>query len=638
MAETAKKRARPKKKFFDDSYDDFSCSTPPLQETKPTKLKKKTKKKAATVYTSTQADVSPGRAENQRTKRTSPDERRFQKELEDALRLSADETVSSVEIAPVMPRLHNMSSADTVDVLDLLSSEDENEGDKQKMNPNLGPSGEQTKPLSMGISEKEMVVNSIKEKDLAPSPQDKEMFEEADVIILGSDNSRPNSQNGNKPNIDHQSTIVKDFESDAKIKPQNTFDSLVQDAKIDPLEAFDPLVSSEPDAKIDPLGVFDPLVSNMVTKLKRKKKAEGWITKPKITSVKDKIAAMDQFIENLPADGDKISNVQCLPETLLKTVPENVPEIPVKNGFLVDNDSPVKQRPKRRGIIESDDEQESPLTEKLPRRLNGPLADKRPRRLNVLDSEDEESKAFEEKAEQVKDKPEKRKRKIKRIDSDSDSDFGDQIKSSRLRMNDENSIEEDYNPEDSDDDYAPKSSKSSIKKTAKKPKKSPASRPLSSRNANLPQSKTESHMLSNLPQSKPEVRELSKPAVDKPAVPSAGPKVSKPEAMNLFKPVVNIPSKPEARRTIDAAKPSNVSLTPIQSKTKSLVGNSATKVRIPAWTPPARIIGTKLPTRGTNSSLSSPATTNFSPSIGLRVGLSRNSRVKPLHSSVKNVD
>ena len=174
----------------------------------------------------------------------------------------------------------------------------------------------------------------------------------------------------------------------------------MQDAKIDPLEAFDPLVSSEPDAKIDPLGVFDPLVSNIVTKLKRKKKAEGWITKPKITSVKDKIAAMDQFIENLPADGDKISKVQCLPETLLKTVPENVPEIPVKNGFLVDNDSPVKQRPKRRGIIESDDEQESPLTEKLPRRLDSPLADKRPRRLNVLNSEDEESKAFEEKAEQ----------------------------------------------------------------------------------------------------------------------------------------------------------------------------------------------------------------------------------------------
>lgn len=41
----------------------------------------------------------------------------------------------------------------------------------------------------------------------------------------------------------------------------------------------------------------------------------------------------------------------------------------LKTGFLVDNDSPVKQRPKRRGIIESDDEQESPLTEKLPRRL-----------------------------------------------------------------------------------------------------------------------------------------------------------------------------------------------------------------------------------------------------------------------------
>lgn len=38
-------------------------------------------------------------------------------------------------------------------------------------------------------------------------------------------------------------------------------------------------------------------------------------------------------------------------------------------------------------------------------------------------------------------------------------------------MNDENSIEEDYNPKDMDDDYAPKSSKSSIKKTAKKPKK-----------------------------------------------------------------------------------------------------------------------------------------------------------------------
>lgn len=74
-------------------------------------------------------------------------------------------------------------------------------------------------------------------------------------------------------------------------------------------------------------------------------------------------------------------------------------------------------------------------------------------------------------------------------------------------------------------------------------------------------------------------------------------------------------------------------LSPVPSR-PPLQSPGISQVKIPAWTPPAR-----LPGRGDlGKGFASSPTTLISPSIGLRVGLSRNIKVsKPLHSSVKHV-
>ena len=72
--------------------------------------------------------------------------------------------------------------------------------------------------------------------------------------------------------------------------------------------------------------------------------------------------------------------------------------------------------------------------------------------------------------------------------------------------------------------------------------------------------------------------------------------------------------------------------TPISSSKSSIscispAPSTPLQRKIPGWNPPSKI--------GTPGSKSSPL--GASPSIGLRVGLSRNFKSKPLHTSVKDV-
>jgi len=181
MAEAAKGRKRTKKAFFDDSDDDFSTSTPPFEDqvVKTSKLKKKKKiqpNDKTTVYTSTQADaLTPSRAV--RKERLSPQEKRFQKELEAALRLSADDTSSSSELVSVSgltvnsnasssnelqsEQEHGPSSADTVNVDDLSISSAE-----QGVSAPPPPSSSSGSNVRFGeLTEKEVVVDN---DDIAP--------------------------------------------------------------------------------------------------------------------------------------------------------------------------------------------------------------------------------------------------------------------------------------------------------------------------------------------------------------------------------------------------------------------------------------------------------------------------------------
>lgn len=118
MAERAKCRKRVQRNFFEDSDDDFSPSSPPppkKDSSKLTKLKKKKKNEKTVVYTSTQIDVS-----QQSLQIESPDEKKFNRELKNALRLSPpDDTASSSELVSVQDC--NPSSADTVDVDELFN-------------------------------------------------------------------------------------------------------------------------------------------------------------------------------------------------------------------------------------------------------------------------------------------------------------------------------------------------------------------------------------------------------------------------------------------------------------------------------------------------------------------------------------
>jgi len=142
MADAAKGRKRNRKSvYIDDSDDDFSDPTP--AQPKPSKLKKKSKD--VVVYTSTQATQDALKAEGRKT-RVSAEEIRFQKELEEAIRMSADDTVSSVEIITTEKKFHNPSSADTIDINDLTLTDDEQNKE------NVGT----TNIISAALSEKEM--------------------------------------------------------------------------------------------------------------------------------------------------------------------------------------------------------------------------------------------------------------------------------------------------------------------------------------------------------------------------------------------------------------------------------------------------------------------------------------------------
>eukprot|EP00092_Neocalanus_flemingeri_P021539 GFUD01023361.1.p1 GENE.GFUD01023361.1~~GFUD01023361.1.p1 ORF type:complete len:466 (-),score=160.28 GFUD01023361.1:108-1505(-) len=285
-------------------------------------------------------------------------------------------------------------------------------------------------------------------------------------------------------------------------------------------------------------------------------------------------------------------------------------------------------------VIDSEDEFETEVASKT---LTVPAArpSKVPEPLTAKTNEASKKRKVEESwvvsNPKKKDKAENLKTTLKRTPKPIKKYTGDSSDSENL--SDE---EVDGSDEESDDDeFVPVKSKKKTplkKSTVKKTPPAPSPKPLPPVRSNVPKVSPKKPLGSHNP------------------IPS--PSIPLPKSKNMFqnkspiklsfnsKSPVTAPSKPiTTPKAFTPGPTSSISslLKQFQNQTKStpIMGVKAQAVpsapstplqnKIPGWTPPARI--------GTPGSSSS--TPGQSPSIGLRVGLSRNFKSKPLHSGVK---
>jgi len=532
MADTVKSRKRGLKSVYvdNDSDDDFSDPTP--AQPKSSKLKRKkaaapTKDKV-TVYTSTQGlEKSLNSSPLGRKSRVSVEEIRFQREIEEALKISSyDDTNSSVEIMTVDKKEENSSTFDTLPYASSDGENKENEvsdGNAEVSTDNAG--------FAAGLSEKEMGPGLNKLKEDVPLVED----------------------NGLEQKKTRQSPVKK-FEP--KTKKKDTW--IVAGGK------------EQVSKKAVDISTDDETVRKDICVIAQVHKSDA---------------------------GSDCEKARRTTKTL-HPITEDSEEEDLKNKAS----SSKKKRAKK---MDSDDDYD----------MNPVVNTKRKRRSRKLESDDE----FE------------------------DQDFGA-----------EDIVEVDGSEaDDSEDEYKPakkkqQKSKTAAKKASPKTKTPPAAAKKTTTAGKKDNAKLEAagdkeeftsvkHKSGN--ESKSQSAAASKPS------PLTTPKLPRTAAIKTPLTASKLPASPapEISSKMLAAgftKASKVSspvttsapATPILSKPKPGPVGSFSKVKIPSWTPPA-----KIGTGSNNVSSKTPSSLGISPGTGPRLGLSRKMRVlKPLHACVKN--
>jgi len=533
-----------------DSDDDFSTPTPPLDVQpikKKSKLSKKKSDKSNTVYTSTQLDeVNRPVGRCGRPARRPPEEVQFEKELEEALKISETETESSGEVVKkcVEDVLQNgASSAET-----LLLGPDNNpinvdDDSKKKSTRDCDQDNE-----NKGHSEIKQVELAVKEKTL--------------VVDDDSDEDFSIARTRKKP------VVIESDDDDFEDKPRKTQSELA--------------------------------VPKLTKKLSKKRKLdESWV----VSASKKKA-----------------------PKTNLKP------------------------------LEDSDDEFDIGNTESKPKTRTPPARVSKAKPIIVHDLNDSDQSDAENTETDIEPKPKQKVDNVKKRAPPAKKDLSDYEESSCS----EEDSDEDFNPEVKTINKTP--AKKSNKKTAaqtspiikKAPKTptvnvqkttasqierltsppAPTSLKLSKETYNPAKSPLKPLGLHNIPEKLPAPStpvlpslklaprtplSFSGPKVTKTPSNLSGPKLAKTPSNHLHK--VNSAQSPSL---LTAASPSIAK--PFQ--TPSPMGGARPRLgggKIPAWTPPARV-----------GDVSSRASACASPSLGLRVGLSRNMKVsKPLHNNVK---
>jgi len=530
MADTVKSRKRSLKSVYvdNDSDDDFSDPVP--AQPKSSKMNKKkavTTKEKVTVYTSTQGlEKSSNGSPAGRKSRVSAEELRFQRELEEALKISTnDDTTSSAEIVSVCKKEENSSTFDTIPY---VSSDGENK--ENEVSSSCGSNTEvnnENAAFSAGLSEKEMGpgLNKLKED-----------------VVMKEEEEFEHKKSKQSP--------VKKFE--AKTKKKDAW--IVADDK-------DKVVKKGLDSSTD-----DEAVRKDIRVIAQVHKSDA---------------------------GSDCEKTRRTSKTL-----QPITEDSEEEDFKIKASSSSKK--KRAKKIDSDDDYDCNMD-------------------TVVNS--------------------KRKRKSRKLESDDefeDQDFGaEEI----MEVNDSEA-------EDSEDEYKPakkkqqKAKKASPKTKTKTPpaKKGAAGKKDETKTETTAAKKefTSVKQKSGM-ESKSSAVAAAKPSptASKPTGPAAikpSPILSKlpasPALVNSSKVTAAVSSKSSKVSSPLASAPA----TPILSKPKPSPIGSFSKVKIPSWTPPAKV-GT-----GSNSvSSKTPNTLGISPGTGPRLGLSRKMRVlKPLHACVKN--
>jgi len=508
-----------------DSDDDFSSPQSPVLQKKKSKLSKKKSENSKKVYTSTQLDqAEPPIGRGGRPARRQPDELQFEKDLEEALKVSESSmTESSGEILPKNPQSAlGASSAETL-LLDQenIPIEDNEHGD---FADNKRTFNENQDKITKIIRDK--INNDDSDDDFTPARTIK------------------------------KAAVISSDDDDFEVKPSNK-----------QIESAVPKSHMKKTAKT-------PVASNSTVNKKRKID-DGWV----VSTNKKKATNLKKDLKPLESSDDEFE------ESIRKSKP------------------PPKIIPSRKSKTKATVMKES------------------------------EQSASEDRADEKISNSKKRVASIRQTKYDGVSDF-----------------EESSDSEDSDDDFDPEENnkkktplkKSVVKKTPAKTtptvqvKKTTPSQiekltsppvsksPIKSYNSPVKSAKSPVKPLGlhNVPENKPAAKTPVSSHLKLARTPSSltrtplhfsGPKLAKTPSNHLHK-VVS--SHLEASSPI-VAKPLQTP-SPMGARPKLIT-------KIPSWTPPARI---------GQASLS--AGMSQSPSLGLRVGLSRNMKFsKPLHNKVK---